>query len=138
MVMMKPSAEEQAAKAQEEIAEIEAAQADSLTVGELAQLFKMGSEHTDIQRENKEKEITGKIVHWTLPVYDVKKSGKGYRIQTKSTTSAAGTFVTLIPRDDAERAQIEGLKEDNRLTVKGRITGTTMRNIDINPAVLMR
>ena len=138
VMMMMPSAEEQAAKAQEEIAEIEAATPDGPSAAELAPIFDRPSEFTDIQRENKEKELIGKVVQWTLPVYDVNASGSGYRIQTKSTNSAVGTFLTVTPRDDSERARIEALKEDHRITVKGRITGTTMRNIDINPAILIK
>jgi hypothetical protein len=96
------------------------------------------SDHTDIQRENKEKEITGTIVRWSLPIFDVTKSGKNYRIQTKSSSGSVGTFVTLTPRDDSERSHIEGLTEGDYVSFKGRITGTTMRNINVKPAVLDR
>ena len=139
VMMMMPSAEQQAEKAKQELAEIEAAEADSLSMSELTPIFEMGSKHTDIQRENKEKEIKGKIVQWTLPVYEVKKSGDSYRVQFSSPNSNAGAFATVIPRDESESTFIEGLKENDRASFKGRIKGVTFtRDIDINPAVLMR
>ena len=50
--------------------------------GELANAFKLNSDFTDLQRDNIEKEIKGKIVQWSLPVYEVRKVGETYRIQT--------------------------------------------------------
>jgi len=139
VVMMKPSAEQQAAKAQEEIAEIEAAQADGPSPSELAPIFNPNSEFTDVQRDNKEKEITGRIVQWTVPIYDVNKTDVGYRIQTSTTAFTVGAFVTVIPQNDEESQLIEGLKEDDRISFKGRITGVTFtRDIEIKPAVLTR
>ncbi len=137
--VLSPSAEEQAAKAQKEIKEIEAAQVNGPSASELAPLFNPMSEHTDIQRENKEKEITGKIVEWTVPVYDVEKRGDGYRVQASTTSRSVGAFITVTPRNDEESAIIEALKEDDQISFKGRITGVTFtRDIEIEPAVLVQ
>ena len=97
------------------------------------------SKHTDIQRENKEKEITGKIVQWSLPVYEVNKpNDKYYRIQT-SGSNHVGTFVKIYPRNNEEKQYIEELQTGNIISFKGKIIGTTtMRNIDIAPAILMK
>jgi hypothetical protein len=104
--------------------------------GELQAIFSFGSKHTDLQRDNKEKELVGKIVQWTLPVYEVNKDGDGYRIQTSGSGSVVGAFVTVYPRNESQRASIEGLKTNNMITIKGKITGTMMRSIEIEPAVL--
>jgi uncharacterized protein (UPF0212 family) len=138
LMIMRPSEEEQAAKAQKQIAEIESATASDLTSSELAGIFSMFSRFTDVQRENKEKEITGQIVEWSLPIYDVTKTGDGYKVQTKSTDWAVGTFLQVLPRNDDERSQIESLTEDDQIQIKGKITGTSMRNIKIDPAVLVQ
>lgn len=106
--------------------------------GELAKKFGMMSDFTDIQRENAENEITGKIVEWTLTVYEVSKSDDAYRIQTSGDDNEVGTFVTLYPRNDEERQRIEGLMTDNRITIRGYIDGTMMRNIEIDPAILIK
>lgn len=105
--------------------------------GELERLFTLGSEHTDIQRENKEKEITGKIVEWTLSVYEVSRSGDGYRVQTHG-NNVVGTFTTIHPLSDSDRQKVEALKENDVITIRGYITGTSLRHIEIDPAILVR
>jgi len=49
--------------------------------GELAEIFAIGSKNTDLQRERKLKSITGKIVQWRLPVYEVSLDGELYKVQ---------------------------------------------------------
>jgi hypothetical protein len=111
--------------------------------GELAQIFTFGSEFTDLQRENKAKEIIGQVVLWTLPVYEVSRAGERYKVQTSSGLGATGrrvvtTFVYVTARDDADRRSIEALKTGDLITFKGRIAGIFFRSIEITPAVLVR
>ena len=105
--------------------------------GDLKEKFGIMSEYTDIQRENAEKEITGKIVQWTLEVYEVNKSGDYYRIQTAGSNVVA-TFISLYSQSDEESAHIESLKTGDTITVRGYIGGTTLRHIDIDPAILVK
>ncbi|MEI8285213.1 MAG: DUF4352 domain-containing protein [bacterium] len=109
---------------------------DLQPTGELANIFNLMSDHTNLQRENKEKEIKGKIVDWTLSVYEVRKSGKNYRIQTKAGPNV-GTFVTIIPSDQSEITFIEQLKTGDLVRFKGLIDGVSMRSLDIQPAILI-
>lgn len=111
--------------------------------GELSALFALGSKNTDLQRENVLKEIKGQIVQWRLPVYEVSRSGSGYKIQTKSTVKIGpfgedllGTFVYISPRNDQERRAIEALKTDDAISFKGRISGSAFRSLEIKPAIL--
>ncbi len=112
--------------------------------GELAELFQIGgNDHTDIQRENKFKEIKGQVVAWCLPVYDVTKADDGYKVQTSGEYNifgaggkVLGTFVYITPRNDEERRTIEALKEKDIIAFKGIIDDETMRSFDITPAIL--
>ena len=113
--------------------------------GELSELFALGSKYTDLQRENKSKEIIGQIVQWRLPVYEVSKSKEGYKIQTRGSVSiggygkdSIGTFIHITPRDDEDRKIIENIKTDDVIAFKGRIAGTSMRMLTIKPAILIR
>ena len=112
--------------------------------GELEEMFSYGNDFTNLQREIKLKEIQGKVVAWRLPVYDVQRSGDGYRIQTNATyknnqpeTRLIGTFVNLTARNVEDRRLIESLKTGDIVSFKGIINDTSMRNLDINPAVLL-
>lgn len=125
-----------AKKESEQLQILESASPSELQpTGELASIFNLMSDHTDLQRENKEAEIKGKIVDWTLPVYELRKSGENYRIQT-STGPNVGVFVTISPRDQSEREFIEQLKTGDPIRFKGFIDGVSMRSLNIRPAVV--
>lgn len=112
--------------------------------GELSELFALGSNNTDLQRDNKLNEIRGQIVQWQLPVYEVSRSGDGYKVQTQTSVRVGpfgqdliGTFIYITPRDDAERRKIEALKTDDHILFKGRISGSSLRSLEIKPAMLV-
>jgi len=134
-----PSKEEKAQQLTSQLDAIASAQSENISsTGEISEIFTLGGDHTDIQRDNAKKEIIGKIVQWSLPVYEVKKRKDNiYRVQTKSGTRYVGAFITLHARNSEEITYIEGLKTGNMISFKGKITGTTMRNIDIEPAILV-
>jgi len=134
-----PTTEEKAHQLSATLDSISNAQAANISAsGEISEVFSLGSKNTDIQRDNMEKEIKGKIIQWSLPVYEVKKRDENkYRIQTKSGTRYVGAFLTLHARNSEESAYIESLQTGNMISFKGKINGTTMRNIDIEPAVLV-
>lgn len=107
--------------------------------GELNLIYSFGSDYTDLQRENKEKEIKDKIVKWTLKVYEVDTTldKKGYKIQT-SDTGKVGTFIYIYSPSDEDIKIIEALKTGDTVTVKGYIKGVSMRNIQLDPAILVK
>jgi hypothetical protein len=118
-----------------ELAKIQPANIDSN--GELAKMFQLMSDYTDLQRTNKLSELTGQTVAWTLPVFDVSKDGDSYRVQTGGLTNAhVGTFVSVSVRNSQERQFIEGLKTGDVIPFKGTIQGSLMRNLLIKPAIL--
>jgi hypothetical protein len=125
----------------EETAKLSSAQVDAgVNPAELADLFTIGSKGTDIQRDMKEKEITGKTIEWKgLEVYEVSKSGACFRIQTSSKAGVfPGTFVKACPPEGGDEAMIVGLKTGDLITVKGKIDGISMRNVEIEPAVVSK
>lgn len=105
--------------------------------GELAAMFNLGSDNTDLQRENKLKEIKGKVVEWTLPVYEVEKDGDDYKVQTEA-DNAVNTFIYISPRNDQDKAVIEALKTGSRVSIKGIIKDDFMRSLVIKPAILFQ
>ena len=106
--------------------------------GELAAIYEFGGNSTDIQRDNKLAEIKGKVVAWSLVVYEVKKHDDGYRIQTSGNGNVVGTFINLSVRNDQERSLIEGLKTGSVIQIQGIIKDVSFRNIEIDPAVLYK
>jgi len=132
-----PTKEEQTITLLSKLTLIEQASASKLTpTGELNETFSLMSRHTDIQRDNLEQEITGSIVQWRLPVYEVsKKKDMLYRIQTAF--GGVGTILNIHARNESEKNKIEALKTGDNISFKGRISGVSMRHIMINDAILM-
>ena len=106
--------------------------------GELAAIFEIGGNSTDIQRENKLAEIRGKIVAWSLEVYDVRKDDDKYKIQTSGGNNIVSTFITLSVRNNQEKAFVEGLKTGSNIEIQGIIKDVSLRHIEIEPAILFK
>jgi hypothetical protein len=113
--------------------------------GDLAEMFSYGNDFTDLQRQLKFAEIKGKVVRWTLPVYEVSQAGDGYRIQTTSRFRGApsneqfvGTFLLITPRSEEDRRFVERIKTGDAVTFKGVINDVTLRSLDIRPAFLVK
>jgi len=144
VAVLSPSKEEKFQQLTSTLEIIANAQPENISpTSELAAIFKMDSKYTDIQRDKAEKEIIGKVIQWKLPVYEVNKQGDGYIIQTSGDdaimwgTPMVGAFIKVYPRNNNDVAYIENLKTDDWIECKGKIKGTTMRNIDIEPAILI-
>jgi len=139
--LLQPSAEEKAKKLEATMSAIASAQVSELKAsGELGDMFNLNSKHTDIQREESEAYIKGKIVEWTLKVYEVSKSGDHYMVQTQreimKEPKTVSAFIYIYPRNEAELAKVKSLKTDDTIHFKGKITGTSMRSIVIEPAII--
>ena len=107
--------------------------------GEIAEIFKVMSDYTDIQRSNKLKELKNKIVVWNLTVYNINKAGKKYVIQTEPKgikQEEVSTIITLTPINENQITMIESLKTGDKIKIKGILTGeSTMRALEISPAI---
>jgi len=126
-----------AAKGAAPVALVDAYPNASIDRAELARIFKLGGTATDLQRDAKEKEIEGKIIDWTgVKVYEVKKSGNCYSIQTEGDDSTPGMFVKACPPEGITDAAALSLTTGSIVRVKGKIDDITMRNLDIKPAIV--
>jgi hypothetical protein len=104
--------------------------------GELADIFSLMSEYTNLQRENKFKELKGNVVEWRLTVYEVSRHGDGYKIQTGG-IGEVGTFVHLKARDDTDKKRIEAMKTGDKISIRGVIKDTFIRSFVLDPALLL-
>ena len=105
--------------------------------GELAALFRLGSDHTDIQRRRKLDSLKGAHVRWALPIYEIRLESEGnYRVQTTG-DETVGTIISLRTRNAQEKRLVESLKTGEVIAFDGVITGeTTLRHLEIKPAIL--
>lgn len=103
----------------------------------LATIFRLGSDFTDLQREDVLQDIKGKVIIWTVPIYEIKRVKDGlYKIVAVG-DDGFGCIITLTANSPEERKYIHSLKTGNRIQIKGILTGeTTMRALDIAPAII--
>lgn len=105
--------------------------------GKIKDIFTFGSDYTDLQREDMLDELKGKVVIWTIPIYEISRIKEGvYRIVATG-NNGLNVIVLLTAKTKDEQRLIHSLKTGNRLQIKGMLTGeTTMRALEINPAII--
>ena len=105
--------------------------------GRLADIFNLPSDSTDLQREETLKDVSGKIVEWELPVYEIsKESSELYKIII-SQGKNVGCIVYISAKTEEDRVHLLSLKTGSLVSFKGQISGDTfMRSIIIKPAIL--
>lgn len=135
------AAEELEKERQVKLTELETATPSSLRYeGELAEIFTLGSNYTDVQRQNKEKELKGQVIEWEFVVYEVEKNNGYYDITPKEgllSNKVAVSTVYLYPRSEEESQLIESWKEDAKFTARGYIDNVMFRSLIIAPARLV-
>lgn len=116
--------------------ELTNAQISDINPDVLRDMFGFGSKYTNVQRENAQKEIIGKYVQWTLPIYEIRRRTKYYTVTTNS-PPALLSEIQLYPRNQQEVQLIESLQTGNTITIRAKISGIgSMRSVDLDPAML--
>lgn len=103
---------------------------------DLADALSFFSRLTDIQKDDIKNSYRGKVVQWTLPVWDVSKEDDGYTIQTTSSAKVA-IFCRVATESLQELAFVKELKEGDLITCKGIVSGYSLGSVNLSPAVLV-
>lgn len=105
--------------------------------GELAKMFNIGSQYTDLQREEMLEKLAGKMIHWELPLYEISKIDQfNYKIIT-SGRGVVDCVIYLTTMTSTQNADLRELKTGDMIKIKGMLTGKTfMRSLIIKPAIL--
>lgn len=103
---------------------------------DLADALSFFSRLTDIQKEDIKDSYRGKVVQWTLPVWDVSSDSDGYTIQTTSSEKVA-IFCKVATASAQELAFAKELEEGDLITCKGTVSGYSLGFVNLSPAVLV-
>jgi hypothetical protein len=102
-----------------------------------------GRDTTQLQRENAREKLKGKVVQWSLPVSNVRKSrtGDAYEVDTQMTPSmgSPGIIVTITPRNENDRQFLASLNKGDIFTFRGVVKDFgdfLLGLIEIDPATL--
>lgn len=119
--------------------------------GELAELFNLGSDRTNLQRSEALKKLKGKVIKWNLTVYEISAgSDDKYRVQTDSGfdvkrldeklrlfNNEVSTEIIVTAKSESDKNKMLSFKTGDKICIKGQLNGdTTFRLLKINPAIL--
>ena len=106
-----------------------------VNVRELAKI--LDNKHADIEILNKIGKIEGKIVELQLQVFVATYMSDYYRIVTIPSAGIPGTLLTLYPKNKKEFEYFETIKPGHTIKIKGKIKGTYLKRLKIDPAFLI-
>jgi hypothetical protein len=104
--------------------------------GKLYEVYKVPSQYTDLQREEYLKSLVGRPVHWKLQLYEVSRSGSGFKIST-STPSCLGVFLDIENPKPGDFNYLMQKKTGNWIEFEGVISETFLRNFEIKQGRLI-
>ena len=108
--------------------------------GKLAKVLNLGSEYTELQREDMLNELKDTVIAWRLPVYEIKRNGGNddFIIVTMGDSDLVGCVIYLEVFNDKQRNYVHSLKTGSPIEIKGMITGEmSFRHLVIKPAILI-
>ena len=86
---------------------------------------------------NKIGEIEGKIVELQLQVFVSTYMSGYFGIVTVPSDGIPGTMLMVYPKNDSESAFLRNIKPGNTIKIRGKIKGTYLKRIKIEPAFLI-
>jgi hypothetical protein len=119
------------------ISDIRKAEPESrMPSAELIDALSWTSDLTSVEKSRIKDEMRGKIVQWSMPVWNVTKDGDdNYVVQTAS-GSGVGAFCK-VTGSDQDQSFVKELKAGQFVTCKGPVSGYTLGNVNISPSVLL-
>lgn len=130
----KESQDRQKAEKQAIIDKLKNGPIENISQEKMKEIFQIGTEFTQVARENALTSIKGKKISWSGEVFEVTRSGNEYKIQLKTTANDIGCFITIEDRSDAQ--YIENLREGSKIAAVGIVDGMFMRSLVLKPAYL--
>ena len=91
----------------------------------------------NIELSNKTGEFEGKIVELQLQVFVATYLSDYFGIVTIPSDEIPGTYLMLYPKNRAEADFINSIRPGQTIKIKGKINGTYLKRIKIEPAFLI-
>ena len=128
----------------EQLAEIASVKANPVTPEQVSEVFALGSDFTDLQRDLFGKELIGSVVEWRLKVYEVefeqglyKVTSQQLPIKSKQAVPLLRAAVLIVPSSDTDHDLMRKVKTNDMITIRGRVRDIVLRTVVvIEPALL--
>ncbi|MGV1904900.1 hypothetical protein [Agrobacterium cavarae] len=103
---------------------------------ELVDALSFFSSLTDVKKNDIKNTYRGKLVQWTLPVWEVSAREDTFVIQT-SADGTISTFCRVKPASQEETVRIKNIAAGESITCKGVIAGYTLGSVNLSPATVV-
>lgn len=121
------------------------ASASSISLFEVVELFVLGGNKTELQRETMSQKIIGSRVSWSFKVYEVAKEGEQYRVMSEmigsSHPNAFGKLTVIAflnPRNSNDEQILLKLETGKQVKVRGVVDSINLRSLVVlSPAELV-
>lgn len=129
----------------EQIAEIASASTNPITPEQVSEVFALGSEFTDLQRDILHKELLGSVVEWDIQVYEIKYADGVYKVTSQPIPIKSRQAVNMLrasfavyPQDERDHELLQKAKTNDRIKIRGKVQDIVLRTVVlIEPAVLV-
>lgn len=91
----------------------------------------------NIELSNKIREFDGKIVELQVQVFVATYLADYFGIVTIPSDGIPGTYLMLYPKNEAEADFIKSVRQGQTIKIRGKINGTYLKRIKIEPAFLI-
>ncbi len=128
-----------------QFAEITGAKTNPIAPEQVSEVFALGSESTDLQRDTLRKELVGSVVEWEIQVYEIDYADGVYKvtsqpnpIKSKQAVNMLRASFSLCPQDERDHDLLLKAKTNDRIKIRGKVQDIMLRTVVlIAPAVLV-
>lgn len=129
----------------EQLAEIASVQANPVTPEQVSEVFALGSDSTDLQRDLLSKELIGSVVEWNIQVYEIDFTDGVYKVTTQLLSVKSKHAVNLLratifihPQNEPDHDLLRKAKTNDMIKIRGRVRDLVLRTVVvIEPAFLV-
>ncbi len=130
---------------EELLAEITNAKTNPAAPEQVSEVFALGSEFTDLQRDILRKELVGSVVEWDIQIYEIEYADGIYKvtsqpipIKSKQAVNMLRASFSVYPQDDRDHELLRKAKTNDRMNIRGKVQDIVLRTVVlIDPAILM-
>lgn len=140
-----PSGKQPQPSAAEQIAEITSAKTNPVAPEQVSEVFALGSEFTDLQRDILRKELVGSVVEWDIQVYEIAYADGIYKvtsqpipIKSRQAINMLRASFSVYPQDEQDHELLRMAKTNERIKIRGKVQDVVLRTVVlIEPAALV-
>ncbi len=128
----------------EQLAEIASAQVNPVTPEQVSEVFALGSDFTDLQRDLLSKELIGSVVEWNIQVYEIGYADGVYKVTSQPISIKSRQAVNMLratifihPQNEQDHELLRKAKTNDMIKIRGRVQDIVLRTVVvIEPALL--